>query len=531
MAKSMRSSFLFFVSLLLAWFFDFLFWKKPWGISVPIFTMLALAVGLWLARDSGSKPAKKSYWLLAPIILFSFVSIFRQEPFTIFTSRLLVVALSGILALTLMGGHWRQYGFADYALGFLTLLPRGLILFSRSAPKVKSKESSVLRRVALPVLRGLLIGLPLLLFLAALLGSSDPFFAGWLEDIFAFLNIENLFEYFFRGVYIVLLAFVLVAAYSYAALASNREELRGTRKPLLKPFLGFGEGMTILSAVNLLFAAFVLIQFRYFFGGLGQVVDSPAGFTFAEYARRGFGELVVVAVTSLLLFISLSSITERKTGAQKKWFSGLGIALFALVSVILASAYQRLLLYESAYGFTRMRIYPHVFMIWLALLLLAVVVLEAQNRQRGFALAVLVAMIGFAGALALLNVDGFIASANITRAELGYDLDPSYLSTLSDDAVPALVRGHAQLLQQGHQQLANGVAVSLACLYANQHKYAAEIPWQGWNLPRQRAANLMRQFSSEQAFNLAKESDNRWGGWSVEHDAQIYKCQTDLVRD
>ncbi|MGH2581902.1 MAG: hypothetical protein ACRDFQ_03295, partial [Anaerolineales bacterium] len=96
MAKSTRSSFLFPAALLLAWFFDFLFWKKPWGISVPVFTVLVLAVGLRLARDAGSKPARKSYWLLAPIILFSSVSVFRQEPFTLLVSRILVVVLSGI---------------------------------------------------------------------------------------------------------------------------------------------------------------------------------------------------------------------------------------------------------------------------------------------------------------------------------------------------------------------------------------------------------------------------------------------------
>lgn len=525
MAKSTRSSFLFPAALLLAWFFDFLFWKKPWGISVPVFTVLVLAVGLRLARDAGSKPARKSYWLLAPIILFSSVSVFRQEPFTLLVSRLLVVVLSGILAVTLMGGLWWQYGFADYALGFLTLLPRGLILLSQSAPKNKSKEEGFLRRVFFPVLRGLLIGLPLLWFLAALLGSSDPFFASWLEDLFAFLNVENLFEYFFRGFYMLILAFVLASAYVYAIVGSNQEELRGIRKQLIKPFLGFGEGLTILSAVNLLFAAFVAIQFRYFFGGLAQVID-PVGFTFAEYARQGFGELVVVAIASLLLFIGLSSITKRRTGAQRTWFSGLGIALFALVSVILVSAYQRLLLYESAYGFTRMRIFPHVFMIWLGLLLLALVLLELWNQERVFALAVLFAVIGFSGSLAFVNVDAFIAKANITRAKLGYDLDHSYLSTLSDDAVPVLTEGYAQLRQQGDQQLANGVAVSLACLYADRQEYATDMPWQSWNLPRHRASSIMEQFSSEVNFPLTEESANGWG-WSIEVGGQTYKCHRD----
>jgi hypothetical protein len=526
-ARSARSVYIFPAALLLAWFFDFLFWKKPWGVSVPVFSVFVITVGLLLAQHNESKPANGSYLLLAPIIFFALVSMVRQEPFTLLVSRLLVVVLSAILALTLNGGQWLHYSFADFATGFLTLLPRGIILFAQFAPKNKGRERGRLRRVIFPVLRGLLVGLPLLWFFAALLSSSDPFFAKWLENIFSFLNVENLFEYFFRGFYIIILSYLLAAAFSYALLGSQNEKLRGIRNPLVKPFLGFGEGLTIIASINILFTAFVAIQFRYFFGGSAQVVDNPAGLTFAEYARQGFGELVVVAISSLLLFIGLSSITRRETQEQHIWFSSFGIALFALVSVILVSAYQRLLLYESAYGFTRMRIYPHVFMVWLALLLLAVVLLELQNRQRVFAQAVLLAVMGFAGTLALLNVDGFIARSNIARAELGYDLDHSYLATLSHDAVPALADEYAQLLEQGDQLLAEKVVISLVCLYEVQENVAAEIPWQGWTLSRHQADNIIGQFISHQTFPTREALPGAQGGWSVDYGGQTYECQAD----
>ena len=53
-----------------------------------------------------------------------------------------------------------------------------------------------------------------------------------------------------------------------------------------------------------------------------------------------------------------------------------------LVIVMLISAYQRLVLYEMAYGFSRLRTYTHVFMIWLGLLLITVVILEITRRER-----------------------------------------------------------------------------------------------------------------------------------------------------
>ena len=122
----------------------------------------------------------------------------------------------------------------------------------------------------------------------------------------------------------------------------------------------------MLGSVVILFAAFVAIQFQYFFGGQANI--HIEGYTYAEYARKGFGELVAVAFFSLLLLLGLGAITRRDTESQRKTFSSLGVGLVGLVLVMLISAFQRLALYESAYGFSRLRAYTHVFMIWLALL-------------------------------------------------------------------------------------------------------------------------------------------------------------------
>ena len=85
----------------------------------------------------------------------------------------------------------------------------------------------------------------------------------------------------------------------------------GLEKPWLPPFLGWIESIIILLGIDLLFAFFVGIQFKYFFGGQTNIhID---GFTFAEYARKGFSELVIVAVISLLIMQILNSIGKRQT--------------------------------------------------------------------------------------------------------------------------------------------------------------------------------------------------------------------------
>jgi hypothetical protein len=291
--------------------------------------------------------------------------------------------------------------------------------------------------------------------------------------------LENLPQYIFRGAYILIGAYALAGVFLHAIQKSQDEPLIGMEKPLLPQFLGFTEAAVVLGAVVVLFSVFVSIQFRYFFGG--QAAIDLQGYTYSEYARRGFGELVIVAFFSLLLFLGLSSIVKRQNVLQRRVFSGLGIGLVALVGVMLVSAFQRLLLYEAAYGFSRLRMVTHIFMVWLGVLLAAVVLLELLHRERFFALAALLASIAFSVTLVLVNVDGSIVRQNVHRAEGGAKLDVAYLASLSSDAVPALAQAYqSPALAEAERE---AVGAALACrihLAANREP----VDWRSFTLTR-----------------------------------------------
>jgi len=208
----------------------------------------------------------------------------------------------------------------------------------------------------------------------------------------------------------------------------------------------------VIHAVNALFFVFMLIQIPYLFGGQVNIVEGK--FTYAEYARRGFGELVFVAVLVLALTLLLNAITRRDTARQTTAFNLAATLLLALTAVLLASAFKRLWLYELAYGFTRMRVYPHVFMVWLAALL-AWFGLALWLKPRQLAIGILIAGLGFAATLDLLNPDAFIVRQNLQRdagltvnsTVASYrtpEVDARYLTQLSEDAVPELVAAVAQ---------------------------------------------------------------------------------------
>ncbi len=284
------------------------------------------------------------------------------------------------------------------------------------------------------MLRGLLLALPVLLIFATLLASADPIFGDQLRSWLSWFRVENLGEIIFRLVYILILAFVFIGALLHAIHPAKEEPRPDTHKDWVTRLLGWTETFIVLLAVNLLFIFFLVIQFWYLFGGQANI--STTAYTYSEYARRGFNELVAVAVLSLGLYLGLATITRLESPAHRRWFTALSVLLTLQVLVILASAFQRLLLYENAYGWTELRTITHFFIIWLALLLLATIVLELLRRRHRFGLAALVFALGFGITLGLLNVDGFIAQRNIARAAAGAELDAKYLGSLSSDAVP-----------------------------------------------------------------------------------------------
>jgi hypothetical protein len=463
-----RTNILWITALLLGWFFDFLFWKQPLGLNFAIYVLLCLAGGFLVTARNDIKPAWKSLLLIIPILVFAFITLIRQEPFSLFLAVVLTLGSMGLLVVSFLGGRWPVYSLTDYVVQSFrlagSLLARPLIFLSETRqPGTPTAEGAVPRSRAgwkrfWAILRGILIALPVLAIFAALLASADLVFAQRLQDFTRLFRLENLPQYLFRAFYILIAAYALAGAFLHAARKSQDEQL-WSEKPLVSQFLGFTEAAVVLGAVVALFAAFVVIQFQYFFGAGANI--GVQGYTYSEYARRGFGELIAVAFCSLLLFLGLSAIVKRQNPAQRWGFSGLGIGMVLLVGVILVSAFQRLLLYEAAYGFSRLRMYTHIFMIWLGVLLAVVVLLELLRRERLFALAALLATLGFALSLALVNVDASIVRQNVARSLASKQLDVAYLAYLSTDSVPALVQAYQSASLPAGTRDAAGAA--LAC--------------------------------------------------------------------
>ena len=521
-----NKQFLWLAALIVGWGFDFLYWEKPLGISFFIHVALALAALFLVTRKENLQPAKTNLWILIPLLLFSILTFIRQEPFTRFLNHTMTLALGAIFLITFRDGRYPRYHMVDYIERGLKLLFHTFILpfqhliikEEKEEPEVKAAgpRQPLTWQDVLPYLRGVLLAIPVLALFMVLFSAADPIFADRVERFIEFFNLENLPEYIGRLVLIAIWTFLVAGLILYALLKSKEETLLGDETPWPPRFLGFKEAAVVLGSVNLLFFSFVVVQFRYFFGGNNNI--SVQGYTYSEYARRGFGELLAVAFFSLLLFIVLSAITHRTSRRHNTIFTALTIALTLFVGIILASSLFRLRLYEMAYGFTRLRTYSHICMLWIGALFAALLVLELFHRWRYFTLAGILAVLGFVFTLNALNVDAFITRQNFRRAAQEEQLDTDYLATLSNDAVPLQIQ-FANSPRATPQQQAE-IQSALACRAALLRDRPAS--WHGFLWSRYRAK---RALENHRELWKGYKPFRKDGNWHVLVGEEIERCR------
>lgn len=196
------------------------------------------------------------------------------------------------------------------------------------------------------------------------------------------------------------------------------------------------------------------------------------------------------------MLLGLGAVTIQKAGMERWIFSGLSIAIVSLVMVILMSAYQRIMLGIGWHGFSRLRLYPRIFLVWLELLFLAVVVLEIIRKEKFITFAALLASFGFAISLSLINVDAATVKHNVPRALLGKNINIDHLSSLTTDAVPPLVNEfqNSAYSEYRHHQ----IGAIIVC-YMHYQSYESEVlgDWRSFNFSRWRAQNAIETVQNE----------------------------------
>ena len=440
-----------------------------WGLWVT-----AAAVGLlYFQRESLSRavviPA------VAAVIIAFGVTVTSDE-FLEFLTFLSVVVLLAFAMLLSPDPRIRRI-----TAGFFIAAP--IVAFASACVEALRRASHALTLVrsdrARSVLRGLIITLPVVIIFALLLSTADPIFADWREAI---KNLIANWEFLPRTVFFFGILAITLGAYGFAVYTEPKAAPLSEREP--RKFIGPTERLMLLSSVALLFWIFVAVQLSYFFGNLPRVQGS--GMTFAEYAQRGFAELTVVATASVVLIL----VSER-FGLTNSRGGQIRIATLAVligVLFLLASAFNRVLLYEEAYGFTTARLYAQAYMLIVAVALLALgwemrgQLDPSRFFRRTFAAATMVFIV-----LLYWNHHAWIANRNIDRVASTGKLDTAYLTRdLALDALPTLVERLPSIPEPMRSELQR----ALIARHAKRPRLF-QGPWYEFNIARANARDAL----------------------------------------
>ena len=279
----------------------------PWGLNVVLWVGALTAVAATLAGWQGVALTGGGRCLAAPALLLAAGLAWRDLAAL---GAINLLALGGLLALLAMrarAGRLLVGGVAAWAAApFLAGVYAAFGVLGLSLTAIRWPElprGRWLRR-ALSVGLGLAIAAPLLLIFGGLFAAADAAFERVFNEIARWIFTD-------LAVHIVM---TLVFAWGVAGLlyqlffGRETRELVGARPA----FLGLGpiEFGVILGLLDALFLIFVALQLPYLFGGAAQVTAS-ATLTYADYARRGFFELAVVAALALPLLLLFDWLARR----------------------------------------------------------------------------------------------------------------------------------------------------------------------------------------------------------------------------
>jgi hypothetical protein len=336
-----------------------------------------------------------------------------------------------------------------------------------------------------PLLRGLLIAAPVHVVFDTLFATADPIFARTVEDLVGLdLDLGDLTGR------LVLTAAIAWIATGALAMAASRPPVadEAPARSLIAWRLGTTEAVTVLVLVNAVFSGFVALQTAYLFGGLDTM--QAIGLSYAEYARRGFFELVAVAILAVGLVVAIDRLARTRTS----WLIGSGVALVTLTGAVLGSSAFRMRLYQEAYGWTELRLYVLATIALLAVVLFAMVAALLADRVRWVGHVAIIAGLVVGIGLNVIGPVRFITEQNVARLadpslvpEHGSaGLDELYLASLEYDAVPGLVRALPML----DDERAEYLRLELARRLRHLRETGLEA-WQAWNLGREQARDAL----------------------------------------
>lgn len=278
------------------------------------------------------------------------------------------------------------------------------------------------------ILIGIAAAIPCLLFLGIMLMSADMVFADMVGRFFkAFRFPARVFGVIF------MLCFGFFSSYcGVRYVEKHSADVTVSEKREAEPLIA----VAFTVPIAMLYAVFSVIQIAYLFVGGMKL---PDGVTYAEYARKGFFQLLFVCVLNLILVLVI-----QKYFRENSVLKVLLLVISGCTFIMTASSACRMVLYIRTYQLTFLRVSVLVALGVIALLMVGIVGRILIPRFPLFRFGIVVVCVAYL-AFSFSHVDYFIAAYNLSHPmtvaeENRQTVDYGYIYTLSTDAAPAIAR-------------------------------------------------------------------------------------------
>jgi hypothetical protein len=249
------------------------------------------------------------------------------------------------------------------------------------------------------------------------------------------------------------------------------------------------------------------------------------GYTYATYARRGTSELIFASALAIGMLQILKFFKKQASPTGDRIFKiGYGV-LIAEIGIVLISAYQRLRLLENTYGVTSIRLTGHVFIITMAVFLIALYLDELLLKQNHLLFLLSSWATVFVLTLAALNMPAMAVRINQdVHGDAG--IDWYYLRSLPDDGVPALIESlqsqdfdQTQMGNTANQAQYEEMLAELSCREFNNHYFLGQqIPNSRWYW----------RIDMLKAIIAIEDNKTLWADYPVQTDLEICKQYTSV---
>ncbi|HVX88856.1 MAG TPA: DUF4173 domain-containing protein [Gemmatimonadales bacterium] len=455
----------------------------PWGLGFVGLVALAVVAALATAFDRpfgiGRDPRDRDRVIaLAATFVFALGLVLRDAPTLVAYNVLAMFTCAALATWPMYGRSVARFRVFDV----VRALARSAWTAVTGAPVLALSDitwerpgASGGRRLRAATV-GTLLAVPPVFVVGSLLAQADPMFGDFLTS-WTRLGLDRTVEH---AAVAAIIAWPAAGWLRGMAVAPANGRLTRYGEPTRLDY--FGVAPALYALVGLL-AAFLGLQARALFGGSAYVL-ATTGVTYAEYARRGFFELVAVSAIVLVLLLLGDWILDRRTPDADRRFRTMGWLLVALLAVLMASALQRMFLYVSFYGLSDTRLYATAGMAWVGVALGWFGWTILRGRRARFGVGLLVISAGWIATLNVINPEAVVVRVNLARAIEGHPFDTAYHARLSADAVPALLAAADRLPAPECSDLVHHLATRW-----HEHEML-EHDWRSWTLPVARAERL-----------------------------------------